>query len=215
MNEATIELYLFRHGESYINVNSHLVSGRSNESPLTQHGLKQAHALGLYLREHGITPTTVYSSPALRTMQTATSTLEAMNLSLHIMPIIDDDLQELDQGDWVGLPRNEVYSEAVRLELERLGKDFKAPGGESMNEVGSRMLKWAAKNILKNPSTTQPQQRIFAFTHGVAIRCLASTLHSWTRLETYQAVTDNASINLFTYQDGRWQMKYIGMRVAE
>lgn len=209
MKTRSIKLYLIRHGEAHINVNPHLVSGRSNDSPLTEYGAEQSRLLGYHLRTKGITPSKVYSSPAVRAKQTATHMLQAMNLN--VMPVmLDDMLQELDQGDWVGRPRQEVYSADVLTAIERQGKNFKAPNGESMNEVGMRMLDWA--NRIASDTQSEHNERIFAFTHGIAIRCLASTLYDWARLKTYETATDNVSISLFMYQAGRWEMKNFAVR---
>lgn len=74
---------------------------------LTQHGIDQARMLGSYLSEHKIIPARVYSSPAVRTVRTATLALEAMGLDISLAT--DEALLEMDQGDWVGRIRNEHY----------------------------------------------------------------------------------------------------------
>lgn len=63
-------LFLLRHAEASMNAPS------DRERPLTDHGLRQAEALGNTLRERDLLPDFVYCSPALRTRQT----FERLNL---------------------------------------------------------------------------------------------------------------------------------------
>lgn len=203
---AINELYLIRHGESEMNTNAHLIGGRSNETPLTAKGVDQARLLGKYFLENSIMPTHVFSSPALRTLQTANNTLSAMNID--IKPIVADEIQEMDQGDYVGRLRTEVYTPEVLLEIDRQGKDFKLPGGESMNDVGSRMLQWVERNVPVSRGTEV--ERTFVFGHGVAIRTLAATLHDWSRAKTFESVTGNTSFTLFINQNDEWHLQSLG-----
>lgn len=197
------ELYLIRHGESDMNTKSHLIGGRSNETPLTEKGIAQAEQLGRYFLQEHIVPDQVYASPAIRTRHTALHTLKAMGIDTE--PLIDDRLQELEQGEWVGQNRTIIYNDEVLADIAAQGKDFKSPGGESMNEVGERMLEWVESTI-----DTSENRRVFVFTHGFAIRCLASILHGWSHAETYGTKTDNASVSLFTNRTTYWQLSYIG-----
>lgn len=203
---AISELYLIRHGESEMNTNAHLIGGRSNETPLTARGVEQARLLGKYFLENSIIPTHVFASPALRTLQTADNTLSAMNID--IKPIVVDEIQEMDQGDYVGRLRTEVYTPDILLEIDKQGKDFKLPGGESMNDVGNRMLKWVELNV--PISRGIEVERTFVFSHGVAIRTLAATLHDWSRAKTFESVTENTSFTLFVNQDDGWYLQALG-----
>ena len=58
-------------------------------------------------------------------------------------------------------------------------------------------------------------RRIFAFTHGGAIRCFVSKLQSWSHPQTYQTRPGNASVSLLTRTSGDWQLEYIGKDVEE
>lgn len=209
MIKPEIELYAIRHAECENNVNNHIVGGRSNESPLTQRGIEQAKQLGRYLLANDVTPDFVYISPAVRTRDTARFALE--ELGIDIDPVVEHDLQELDQGLWTGRLRTETYTPDVLAEIARQGKDFKADGGESMNETGQRMLR-AASVIADRHVDDDGTQRGFMFTHGFATRCLASTINDWSHQQTFETETPNASISLFTRTSGVWKMEYIGKK---
>lgn len=196
-------LYLVRHAESAMNVQPHLVGGRSNEAELTERGVAQARELGRLLLEQVGVPQAVYASPAVRTQATAHYALEAAAMSQAIR--LDPALYEMDQGDYVGRERSEVYTDEV-LELIALkGKDFKLPGGESMNDVGQRMLDWA--NAHAAEASNGP---LLVFGHGLAIRCLASTVHNWSHQQTFRTVVPNASLTRFSKQKGTWQLDFMG-----
>ncbi|MEO7905312.1 MAG: histidine phosphatase family protein [Candidatus Saccharimonadales bacterium] len=200
------ELYFIRHAESQMNTNPHLIGGRSNESPLTPRGVTQARLLGRYLREMDIIPSRIFSSPAVRTLETARHALGEMGLTGE--PVIDDELQEMTQGDYVGRPRIDVYTSGVKREIQRQGKDFKLLGGESMNDVGERMLRWVQLNV--PTSTSSEVERTLVFGHGLAIRTLAATLYDWSQAQTFQSATDNTSITLLRSVGEQWQLEYLG-----
>jgi broad specificity phosphatase PhoE len=205
MHQPAIDLYVIRHAESAANASgSHLIGGRSNESPLTEKGVEQAKYLGQYLLAKDITPDFIYSSPAVRTLQTAHYALTEMGIASE--PTVDDNLQELDQGLWVGRNRKDTYTEEVLSNIQMLGKDFKSDGGESMNEVGERMLA-AISSIADRHAHEGEIVTGIIFTHGVAIRCLASRIHDWSHRRTYETETPNASVSLFTRSGGEWNVQ--------
>lgn len=199
-----ISVYLIRHAQSEMNVQPHLIGGRSTHSPLTEKGIEQARTLGRFLLGQGIIPSHTLSSPAVRTLETARYALEEMNLAL--VPTIHDDLHEMSQGEWVGRPRADVYTEEVQAEIARLGKDFKLAGGESMNDVGERMLSRMSTVIQNLPDGTD--HTVLVFTHGVAIRCLVSHLFGWTHEQTFKTTTPNTSITQLLHSGKGWELNY-------
>jgi broad specificity phosphatase PhoE len=204
MNTVAAELYVIRHAET--SFPPEIVMGRSNETPVTRRGVRQSVNFGRYMLSQGIIPTHVWSSPAVRALETGTLALPAMGVDLTL--VLDDDLQELYRGDWEGRARDEVFTPEVYAEQERLGKDFKVPGGESQNEVGDRMLAWADRNVLPDPTSDQPP-RHFVFGHGQAMRCLASLLEGWSATKTTETPTANTAFSLFTkHTNGLWRLEY-------
>ncbi len=205
MIAVSTELYLIRHGEAENNVRHNYIAGRSNHFPLTERGVKQSRKLGAALLKAGLLPDVVYASPAVRAFQTAHHALDAMMIDI---PVNEDNrLQEQHVGDWVGRIATEVFTDEQVAEIDRLGKEFRSPGGESFNDVGDRMYEWA--NLISYSG------RVFAFTHGGAIRCLASKIESWSHPQTYQTRPDNTSISLFTRSGDKWALQYIGKNIEE
>lgn len=187
-----------------MNTSPHLIGGRSHETPLTERGVEQARLLGKYFLMHNILPNRLFTSPAVRAVQTAQYTSKALGIEMDIHP--SDELQEMSQGNFVGRIRTEIYTDELENEILRLGKDFKLPGGESMNEVGDRMFGWVESSI---PIITKDEvDRTFVFSHGVAISSLISRLHNWSQRETFESVkkNKNTAFTILTTRHGRWQM---------
>lgn len=210
-SDTVTELYLIRHAETVMNTNPHLVGGRSNETQLTEKGIDQAKRLGRTMLAKGIMPVKAFASPARRTIDTARYSLAEMGLD--IKPLIQNAIQELGQGFAEGRLRTEIYTDAVKDDIARLGKDFKLEGGESMNDVGQRMNGWITETFIAEEVTES--SRYFIFTHGGAIKYLASHILGWSHQKTYETEIDNTSVNLFTLQDGLCDVVYLNRDAKE
>ncbi len=209
---AKIELYLIRHAETVMNTNLHLIGGRSNETPLTEKGIEQARELGRVMRMKEITPTKLFASPALRTLDTARYSLAEMGIDVE--PIIHESLQELGQGPYEGRLREEVYTPDVLSEIKKLGKDFKLEGGESMNEVGLRMFGWMDETFA-GTNENSSIERYFVYTHGGAIRYLVSHILGWSHRQTLETFIENTTISLLVRKEGDWSVEYVGQHATE
>lgn len=199
------ELYLIRHGESEMNVATHLIGGRSNHTPLTEKGIKQAKLLGKYFLEENIFPNRVFVSPAVRTLQTCQYTLDVLNLDIE--PVIVEEIQELDQGSYAGKQRTSVYTPEVVEKIKLQGKNFKLPGGESLNDVSFRMSKWLQTVTL---DSSDDVERTFVFGHGLAIRALIASIYGWSHKQILETNTPNTSLTLLVCDGQEWEMKFIG-----
>lgn len=201
-----ITFYFIRHAESKMNTTPHIIGGRSNYTPLTSLGYQQAEACGLALQKLHVTPDVVYSSPAVRTQQTAATVLDIAQY--HIKPTIAPELQELYQGRWEGKLRARFYTPATLIKVATQGKRFAAPDGESMQEVGERMFTW-----LMQAARTAHQQHhatILVFSHGMAIKCLAGHISNWSHTKIYTTAIPNVSLSTFCVQDTTPTVKKVG-----
>ena len=93
-----LDLYLIRHAESEMNHEGDLIGGRSNETPLSKKGMRQASLLGKRLKNSGIVWNEIYSSTARRAVETAIGVGEQVEYSLDDI-VKTPELLELDQGD--------------------------------------------------------------------------------------------------------------------
>jgi len=198
MNEHTLELFLFRHGESARNNERHLIGGRTNHTPLSQRGLEQAVLLGRLLQ--GTSFDLVYTSTAPRSIETARITCAEMGYTGSIIP--RDELIEISQGDWDGKPRKEVYTPEVLAQINSPPYGtFRPPGGESHLDVEHRMMAFVEEIPTKRDNLV-----VGVFTHGVTIKCLFRGLMESNPERTYKIVIYNASITRFKHTKRGWHL---------
>jgi broad specificity phosphatase PhoE len=118
-------LILVRHGESTGNAEGRLL-GRI-DAPLTDRGRAQARALGPSVAGAA----RLVSSPLVRARETA----EALQTGLGVE--VDERWVELDYGTYDGLTLGSVPAELWAR--WRSDPAFRPPGGESLEEVGTRV----------------------------------------------------------------------------
>jgi broad specificity phosphatase PhoE len=199
-------LLFIRHGESELNIQPHIVGGRSNYAELTPKGVAQARKVGQFLRHNEASPALVVSSPAVRTLQTAQYSLAEMGLEPEIY--IHDGIQEMTHGVYDGGLRDEVYPPELLAEMNKAGKHAKLPdiNAESMIDVGERMFSAAGEiaDMIDDGETA------LIYGHGLAIRCLASHIEDWSRERTFKAETRNTSRSNFVMNNGELSVDYVG-----
>jgi probable phosphoglycerate mutase len=198
------DIYCIRHAESEMNLKPYLVGGRSNHALLTPRGVEQAVLLGKRLRKEGIHFDKVYSSPAVRAVETARGVCREIGFSLDDI-VLCDALMELDQGKWQGAVRKEVYTPEVYRVIDADNWNFRSPGGESPKEVEERMYGCVEKIVQGLP----PDAKVAVFSHGVAIKCLLRRIMDFSPNMTYRISLDNTAITLISYVDGRWYPRKI------
>ena len=133
-------LYLIRHGQPKVREGHNC--GYAQDVPLSEAGLHQGAELGEWAREKPITA--VFTSPALRCVQTARMLAED-RLPVHT----DSRLAEVDTGLWTGLTFEEI-KQRWPAEYARRGQSMGTcppPGGESFVQAGERMA-GAVRDIL-------------------------------------------------------------------
>lgn len=193
-----LDLYFIRHAQSERNLESHLIGGRSENSPLSLRGIEQAKLLAERLSTEGIYFDRVYTSPAKRAYDTARIVCIKLNFPLGELKQ-DERLHELSQGDWEGQPRKEYHSPET---IELMSEDplnFTPPNGESQKMVEERMY-----SIIEQ--LQGKDERIALFGHGLAIRCLVRRILESNPAHTYKMVTDNTSITRIGYTKRGWHL---------
>jgi broad specificity phosphatase PhoE len=201
-----LRVFLVRHGRSMVNDQADLIGGRCPLSPLTPVGRREAEEVGRALRDRRIVPHFVYTSPAVRARDTAFLALAKMDCSMNRV-IVDERLHEQDVGEWAGCAASLVYDEEVLRRIQQQGKDFRPPRGESMNDVGRRMAAW----LDDLPDGEGRPVVVLAFTHGGAIRALASRIHQWSHARTYGTRPANASVSMVTRSGAVGKFGFFGL----
>ncbi len=192
-------VYFVRHGESEANVQTpRVVGGRSSWAELTPRGVAQARALGRRWRQDGLPRDRVVASTAIRAQQTARYCLEAAAGAINEVETYPE-LEELDQGDWTGRVRNEVYTPEQVALIEARQWIFRPPGGESQDDVYQRTARWLQATVLPSDHT-----HTWVFCHGMVIKLTLTGLTGLDRTHAWRMPIDNGSITTLAYRDQEW-----------
>lgn len=128
-------ILLIRHGETDWN-RIHRFQGRS-DLPLNQKGKDQAHALALALKDESLTA--IYSSPLIRTLETA-RLIKVFHPSI---PLFEEEgLVEMNLGEFEGMEAQRwaaEYPDFLRT-WQETPASVTMPGGESLQEVQTRAI---------------------------------------------------------------------------
>lgn len=164
-----IEIRWYRHAESVRNMSPHIIGGRSTTTPLSDTGRTQAFSLGVKLMKEDYRPDYVVSSPAVRCMETAKTSMGMIGIKPTLINI-HDGIQELAQGVAEGGIRAEFYNPETLKIINADNHNFKFEGGESQKEVEIRMMQALeeVRAILERDNL----QKAVVFSHGQAMRCL-------------------------------------------
>ncbi|MCB9639367.1 MAG: histidine phosphatase family protein [Myxococcales bacterium] len=199
-----LDLYLIRHGESQANVEiAHRVGGSSPESPLTKRGEKQARRVGHRLVSEGLSFDRVFSSTAVRAVETARLITHELGYAFEDVQQIPT-LGEIHMGSWEGQPREKIYQPHILAQIKEDPWGFAPPGGESQRDVEMRMLSWVEETLL--PGWQDQDRRVLIVGHGLAIRCLLRGILEFSPAHTYKAILDNTGICQLKYTTRGWQL---------
>lgn len=128
------EVLLARHGETDDNRPPLRFQGW-RDTPLNEHGRRQAHALAETVAGEGLA--SVWSSDLSRARETAEIVAERLGLHVHL----DRRLREANRGRWEG----RLFGDVARAEPDlfagwrRAGASWRFPGGESLAEQLDRV----------------------------------------------------------------------------
>ncbi len=210
-------IYFMRHAESASNLSPHLIGGRQNHVGITDWGEQQAVERGRAMKRQLIKPNIVAVSPAVRARETARLALSAMDYrgAVHI----DPDLQEVSQGEFEGLPHDEVWTPERLAEIAEQGKEYALPGGESVAQVGERMYRAARKldALAQQPEYARSYSHMYlpphtlAVTHETAIKALIAHIEGYDQEWVYRTRLANTSLTLITFTERSEHVNYMGL----
>jgi broad specificity phosphatase PhoE len=165
-------IVLVRHGETEWN-RERRIQGRF-DSPLTQRGVAQAHAIGRLIRKlPEAASARVVASPLGRATRTAE--IIARHLQVRPEPTIDGRLREISAGSWDGLTFRDIELRAPGT-FDGDGRyewSFHAPGGETYDSFAARVAEWLSEAVAA--------PFVIAVTHGVVSRVLRGLYASLPR----------------------------------
>ena len=155
-------IYLVRHGQTEFN-RERRIQGHV-DSPLTELGVRQAHAVGRLLRDLIREPMgwRIVSSPLGR----AHATAQIVAGKLGGLPVeLDERLKEMSWGAHDGRLRSDLEAEHPET-FGKTGWAFDAGSGETYEAVAERVGDWLAS------LPPEPERRVIAVSHGISGRVL-------------------------------------------
>lgn len=128
-----VQVILIRHGETEWN-KIHQIQGGNSDIPLNKTGEHQAECLGTRLKSEPIQA--VYSSPLLRSLDTARAIAKHHQLEVCIEP----DIREFNLGELEGVKIGELNKSYREILFTNSDGEVlpRVPGGESLREVQER-----------------------------------------------------------------------------
>ena len=207
-------LWIVRHGESIANIARHKAiaenaltidfAEREMDIPLSELGVKQAITLGRWFKFQSPKPTLIFTSPYLRTTESAR--LIAENAKFRDVEIIQDErirereLSIFDRLTWLGATQK-YPEECAKREL--LGKFYyRPPSGESWADVALRV-----RSFWRDLSLYYSDERILIVTHEVVIRVFRYVVEKLTEQEILAidkaSDVENGAISSYEFDEER------------
>ena len=191
-------LLLIRHGESEANRCAYFAGQLDAE--LMEKGVMQAEKSAEFVKEN-YKVNAIYSSDLQRAYRTAECFSDVLGLDI----IKETGLREINGGDFQGKKHAELpvlYPEEYgKVWLKHIGK-AKCPNGESVKEIGERVIGTLEKIAKQNKGKT-----LVISTHATPIRatqCIVQT-GSVDDMENIPWAS-NASVTEITYNNGEWEL---------
>jgi len=197
-----LNLYVIRHGESEHNVDRTVMAHtHDSQHSLTELGFRQAQKTAEFMQTVLNEKTILYSSPYLRTIQTATAIHKLLpeEIPFYENPLI----REWELGN--------LYDFTNRTPEAK--KEYKAAGpfyfryhnGESLADVYLRATMFI-NTVVERVQSKQRYENMVVVTHAAFIQMLLSHLMDWpvTEFQNFKPV-ENASVIQIKEEHGDYQ----------
>lgn len=201
--DGAAELYLIRHGDAFPDDQEDVNPGSIeayDSRPLSRHGREQARRVAAHLTN--IQFEALYSSPLLRTRQTAEPLAELQHLSIQIVP----DLREIELKDAAAQaldPAIQGDANSMRQQIEMVvhkaaqeGRWSAVPGAETGEHLRQRVV-----SAIDDIASQHFGQRIAIVSHGGVINIYVADLLGIER-EFFFPIT-NTSVTIVRVAPGK------------
>ena len=199
------KLVLLRHGQSQWNLENRFTGWK--DVPLTEKGIKEANNAGYLLKKHNIKIDKVFSSVLERANKTAeiaikASEIENLHLNGKLIYEKDQNLNERDYGDLVGLNKAETADKfgKEQVHIWRRSYDTPPPNGESLKVVVDRVSPYFTETI--EPHILNKKNVLIA-AHGNSLRAIMIKVGMYKPEEISSIEIPTGSPLCLDYQNGK------------
>lgn len=183
---------LVRHAHSIAN-GSGILAGRSEGVLLSPTGRKQANELS---RRLGTIPVkSLRSSPMERCEQTISPWVKKMTkTNSNVKLDIDQDLSEVDYGEWTGRKLRALSKEALWKQVQEVPSQVTFPDGESLTDMQERAMR-----ALERGLTKRGKGHVILVSHGDVLKSIIAASLNMHLDEFQRIVIDPASVSILDY----------------
>jgi probable phosphoglycerate mutase len=177
-------IWLVRHGETEWNI-----AGRfqgCKDIPLTEVGLNQAKALKCRFNNSF---DAIYTSPLTRAIQTA----KIISENSTIKPIIENEIREINFGEWEGLTINEIAKNYP--EQFKVWKTDQEEGSLIGGDLSIKCASIRARNAILKIANNNANKNIIIVAHGGIIKAGLIGLFDWDMTMYHKILLGNTSIS--------------------
>ncbi|RTL70018.1 MAG: MSMEG_4193 family putative phosphomutase [Pseudonocardiaceae bacterium] len=189
-------LILLRHGRSSANA-AGVLAGRSPGVELDETGLGQAEKV--VERLAGIPIAEIVTSPMTRCRQT----VEPLAIDRKLVPTVEDELSEVDYGDWTGGSLKTLAKEPLWKVVQAHPSAAVFPGGEGLAGMQARAVAAVRAHGARIAEQHGPGAVWLACSHGDVIKSVLADALA-THLDNFQRImVDTCSVSVVHYTDTR------------
>ncbi|AEA27228.1 putative phosphomutase [Pseudonocardia dioxanivorans CB1190] len=189
-------LILLRHGRSTANT-AGVLAGRSPGVELDETGRGQAEKV--VERLAGLPIVEIVTSPMTRCRQT----VEPLAIDRKITPVVEDELSEVDYGDWTGGTLKTLAKEPLWKVVQAHPSAAVFPGGEGLAGMQARAVAAVRRHGARIAEQHGPTAVWVACSHGDVIKSVLADALA-THLDNFQRImVDTCSVSVVHYTDTR------------
>ena len=190
------------HGAT-INSDENRLSDNENYPPLNDAGQDEMEKICEWLKKRAIKNDRIYTSPSLRTIQSAQMVSKVFKKDIEIL----DCLHSRKRGAWSGLSYDQIECKFPQM-LEQLHSNpcsFCPDGGETMTEFNKRVSK-----IIKKIVDDNENNRVIIVTHPEIIQSAISKAVNLPAQNQNKLYIKTGSASQISYFDGWASLMYSG-----
>jgi broad specificity phosphatase PhoE len=203
-----MRVILSRHGNTFSVTDPVVWVGATQDLPLVDSGILQAHCLAKSLQQADIKPKAVYCGPLKRTRDYAVIVLEQLHSSKK--PIVDTRLTEINYGNWAGLTTTqiqEIDQDEALSAWENLSVWPKYAGWEGSPTHLTKEIREFSKDLTSKYDSTDT---ILVISSNGRLRyflkLIPDLFEQHVQDKAFKVATGN--ICLLTYENRKWQMQF-------